>query len=52
MQGLPDPFTIADLRRACPGISARTLKRALTELAKSGKPKRLGAGPGTRGTHV
>ncbi len=49
---LPDPFTIADLRRACAGISPRTLKRALTELAKSGKIKRVGAGPGARWMHL
>jgi Fic family protein len=49
---LPDPFTIADLRRACPGVSPRTLKRALTESAKSGKVKRVGAGPGTRWVHL
>jgi Fic family protein len=49
---LPDPFTIADLRRACPGVSPRTLKRALTESAKSRRIKRLGAGPGTRWVHL
>jgi Fic family protein len=49
---LPDPFTIADLRRACPGISPRTLKRALTELAKDRKIKRVGAGPGAQWLHL
>ncbi len=49
---LPDPFTIADLRRACTGISSRTLKRALTEAVKSRKIKRVGAGPGTRWIHL
>ncbi len=49
---LPDPFTIADLRRACPGISPRTLKRALTESAKSRKIKRVGAGPGAQWVHL
>jgi Fic family protein len=49
---LPDPFTIADVRRACPGISPRTLKRALTELAKGHKIKRVGAGPGAQWVHL
>ncbi len=48
---LPDPFTIADLRRACAGVSLPTLKRALTEMSKEGKIKRLGAGPGARWVH-
>lgn len=49
---MPDPFTIADLRRTCPGISPRTLKRALADSAQSGKIKRLGAGPGARWVHL
>lgn len=49
---LPDPFTIADLRRACAGVSPRTLKRALTELAQSGKIKRVGAGAGAKWMHL
>jgi len=48
---LPDPFTIADLRRACAGVSEPTLKRALTELSEEGKIKRLGIGPAAQWVH-
>ena len=52
IERLPDPFTIADLRRASAGVSPRTLKRALTELANSGKIKCVGAGPGAKWVHL
>jgi Fic family protein len=48
---LPDPFTIADLRRACVGVSEPTLKRALTELSKEGRITRLGVGPAAHWAH-
>ena len=48
---LPDPFTIADLRRACAGISEPTLKQALSEMAKEGRIKRLGVGPAAQWVH-
>jgi CRP-like cAMP-binding protein len=34
---LPDEFRIADIERACPGVSRPTINRALSELRKSGK---------------
>jgi Fic family protein len=48
---LPDPFTIADLRRACPGVSEPTLKRALMEMSKEGRIERIGAGPAAQWAH-
>jgi len=48
---MPDPFTIADLRRACAGVSDPTLKRALTEMSKEGRIKRLGTGPAAQWVH-
>jgi hypothetical protein len=51
IERLPDPFTIADLRRACAGVSLPTLKRTLTETSKEGRIKCLGAGPGARWVH-
>lgn len=38
-------FTIADLRRACPGVSYPTLQRALADLKRERKVKCLGRGP-------
>ena len=42
---LPPRFTIADLRRACPGVSYPTLQRALADLRKEKKIRCLGRGP-------
>ena len=38
-------FNIADLRRACPGVSYPTLQRALADLRKEKKIRCLGRGP-------
>jgi Fic family protein len=51
IERLPDPFTIADLRRACAGVSEPTLKRALSEMAKEGRIRRLGVGPAAQWVH-
>jgi len=48
---LPDPFTIADLRRVCAGVSEPTLKRALSEMAARGRIRHLGVGPAARWVH-
>ena len=42
---LPPRFTIADLRRACPGVSYPTLQRALADLRREKKVRCLGRGP-------
>jgi Fic family protein len=38
-------FSIADLQRACPGVSYPTLQRALADLKREGKVRCLGRGP-------
>ena len=38
-------FTIAELKRACPGVSYPTLQRTLADLRKENKIKCLGRGP-------
>jgi Fic family protein len=42
---LPPRFTIADLKRACPGVSYPTLQRALAGLRAEKKIRCLGRGP-------
>lgn len=42
---LPERFSIEDLRRACPGVSYPTLKRALYDVARKRKVRCLGRGP-------
>ena len=42
---LPQRFSIEDLRRACPGVSYPTLKRALYDMAGERKVRCLGRGP-------
>ncbi len=49
---LPARFTIADLRRACPGVSYPTLQRALAGLRKEKKIRCLGRGPDARWERV
>jgi phosphoglycolate phosphatase-like HAD superfamily hydrolase len=44
IQRLPDRFRLGDLQRACPGVSYPTLKRALADLKREGKPRCLGKG--------
>ena len=41
-------FTVADLRRACPGVSYPTLQRALADLRREGLVRCLGRGPDTQ----
>lgn len=42
------PFTIEELRRACPGVSYPTLQRALADLRRERKVRCLGRGPKAR----
>ena len=42
----PAEFTLADLERACPGVSRDMVRRVLKDLQKSGKMECLGRGPG------
>ena len=42
---LPERFTVGELQQACPGVSYPTLKRALYDLVKAHKVRRLGKGP-------
>ena len=46
-----DVLDPGSLRRACAGISEPTLKRALSEMAKEGRIKRLGVGPAAQWVH-
>jgi Fic family protein len=39
-------FTLADLERACPGVSRDMVRRVLREFQKAGKVECLGRGPG------
>lgn len=41
-----DNFTLAELERACPGISRDMVRRVLRDLQKAGKVECLGRGPG------
>lgn len=45
---LPQRFTIAELKRACPGVSYPTLQRALADLRKEKVVRCLGRGPDAR----
>lgn len=44
IERLPARFKLADLQRACPGVSHPTLKRALTDLKSEGRLRCLGRG--------
>lgn len=48
VDGFRDTFTLAELERACPGVSHGMIKRVLRELKKSGKIMCLGRGPGAK----
>lgn len=39
-------FTVADLERACPGVSRDLVRKVLRQLKQAGKVKSLGRGPG------
>jgi Fic family protein len=45
---LPTKFTVADVQRACPGVSHETVKRAMSELKRDRKLKCLGKGRDAR----
>ena len=45
VQRLPQRFTIAELRKACPGVSYPTLQRALADLPMEEAIRCLGRGP-------
>lgn len=45
VQRLPQRFTIAELRKACPGVSYPTLQRALADLRREKAIRCLGRGP-------
>jgi len=42
----PGEFTLADLERACPGVSRDMIRRVLRDLQKSGHVTCMGRGPG------
>ncbi len=48
VERMSGPFTIEELRRACPGVSYPTLQRALADLRRERKVRCLGRGPKAR----
>ena len=46
VNALSGEFTLADLERACPGVSRDMVRRVLRDLQKAGKVECLGRGPG------
>jgi len=48
IERMSGPFTIEELRRACPGVSYPTLQRALADLRRERKVRCLGRGPKAR----
>jgi Fic family protein len=52
IERLPERFTIAELKRECPGISYPTLRRALIDLSKGNKVRCLGRGPDAQWEHI
>jgi Fic family protein len=46
--GFPGEFTLADLERACPGVSRELARRVLRDLRQAGQVECLGRGPGAR----
>lgn len=46
VEAYPGDFTLAQLERACPGVSRDMVRRVLRELQKAGKVVCLGRGPG------
>lgn len=46
IDGFPGHFTLAELERACPGVSRDMVRRVLRERRKAGKVTCLGRGPG------
>lgn len=48
VEGMAETFALADVERACPGVSRDLVRRVLRELKASGQIEPLGRGPGTR----
>lgn len=48
IEGFPGEFTLADLERACPGVSRDMIRRVLRDLQRAGRVACLGRGPGAR----
>jgi Fic family protein len=46
IEAFPGEFTLADLERACPGVSRDMIRRVLRYLQKAGRVTCLGRGPG------
>lgn len=48
VERMQDAFTLAELERACPGVSRDMVRRVLRDLQRSGRAVCLGRGPGAR----
>lgn len=48
----PEPFAIADIRRAVPGVSDNTIRLVLTGLRNEGRIVAVGVGRGARWRRV
>ncbi len=48
VKGFRDPFTLAELERACPGVSRDMVRRVLRDEQKLGRLASEGRGPGAR----
>jgi len=48
VEGFLGEFTLADLERACPGVSRDMVRRVLRDLQKTGAVECLGRGPGSK----
>ena len=46
VSSMTDSFTVADLERACPGVSRDLIRKVLRQLKQAGKIESLGRGPG------
>jgi Fic family protein len=48
IDAFPGAFSLADLERACPGVSRDMIRRVLSDLRKAGRLSCTGRGPGAR----
>ena len=48
IDGFPGEFRLSDLERQCPGVSRDMIRRVLRDLAKAGRVRCHGRGPGAR----
>jgi len=48
IKSFPGEFTLADLKRACPGVSHDMTRKVLRNLRRTGDVECLGRGPGAR----